>query len=94
VTGAGVAEGVHMQRRFVVVLLGAVVALAGCASSEEWGSWKSQGAHFASAEHLYFSVRNREAAAARVSRQDVARAREEGWWGRPVTVDQEQILER
>jgi hypothetical protein len=93
VTGAVVDEGVPMQRRLVVLLLGGVIALAGCASSEEWATWNGQGSHFASADHLYFSVRNREAAA-RVTRQDVARAREEGWWGRPVTVGQEQILER
>jgi hypothetical protein len=29
-----------------------------------------------------------------VTRQDVAMARNEGWWGKPVTVSQEQILER
>ncbi|MGH7311946.1 MAG: hypothetical protein ACREJV_02150 [Candidatus Rokuibacteriota bacterium] len=91
---AGVEEGVPMQRRFVLLLLGAIIVLAGCATGEEWTTWKSQGAHFASGDHLYFSVRNREVGAARVTRQDVATARSQGWWGRPVTVSQEQILER
>ena len=25
---------------------------------------------------------------------DLARARDEGWWGKPVTITQDQILER
>jgi hypothetical protein len=29
-----------------------------------------------------------------VTRQDIALARDEGWWGKPITVSQEQILER
>jgi hypothetical protein len=83
-----------MLKRYVVPLHGAAMLLAGCATSEEWTTWQSQGAHFASADHLYFSVRNRESGAARVTRQDIGAARSEGWWGRPVTVTQEQILER
>jgi hypothetical protein len=41
-----------------------------------------------------FSVRNREGKDARVSRADINAARTEGWWGKPITVSQEQILER
>jgi hypothetical protein len=44
--------------------------------------------------HLYFSVRNREETVPSVTRHDIARARAEGWWGSPVTVRQEDILER
>jgi hypothetical protein len=29
-----------------------------------------------------------------VTREDIAVARDQGWWGRPITVGQEQILER
>lgn len=83
-----------MLKRFAFPLLGAAMLLAGCATSEEWTAWKNQGAHFASADHMYFSVRNRESGSARVTRQDIGTARSEGWWGRPVTVSQEQILER
>jgi len=81
-----------MLKRFAVPLLGAAMLLAGCATGEEWGTWKNQGAHFASADHMYFSVRN--TGPAKVTRQDINTARTEGWWGRPVTVSQEQILER
>ncbi len=72
----------------------ALLAVAGCATSEEWATWKSHPTHFASGDHLFFSARNREGASPRVTRQDIALAREQGWWGRPVTVSQEQILER
>lgn len=77
-----------------LLLGGALVAVTGCATSEEWAEWKAHPSHFASGSHLGFSVRNREGTAPRVTRQDVALAREEAWWGRPVTVSQEQILER
>ncbi len=78
-----------------LVLVGAVVlATAGCATSEEWTTWKDHPTHFASGDHLFFSTRNQGDAAKRVTRQDIAMARTEGWWGKPVTVSQEQILER
>jgi hypothetical protein len=41
-----------------------------------------------------FSMRNRESKAARVTRADVAMARDQAWWGKAVTVDQAQIIER
>jgi uncharacterized membrane protein YedE/YeeE len=85
-----------MRRHRVKVLLigGVLVAVAGCATGAEWGTWKQHPTHFASGDHMSFSVRNREAAAPRVNRQDIVMARDEGWWGKPITVSQEQILER
>jgi hypothetical protein len=71
-----------------------VLAAAGCATSEEWQTWKDHPTHFASGEHLSFSVKNRDGKSARVTRTDIAMARNEGWWGKPITVGQEQILER
>jgi hypothetical protein len=83
------------SRLVVTAFLGALALLAmGCASSQDMDSWKAHPTHFASGDHLYFSVRNREGAAPRVTRKDIALAREQGWWGRPVAVGQEQILER
>jgi hypothetical protein len=70
------------------------MAVAGCATGEEWAAWKSHPAHFASAEHMVFSVRNREGGTPTVARTDIALAGSEGWWGKTVTVGQEQILER
>jgi hypothetical protein len=77
------------------LLVGAVlVTTAACATSEEWTTWTSHPTHFASGEHMFFSVRNREGKDATVSRRDIALARDESWWGKPITVAQEQILER
>ncbi len=78
----------------LTVAAGALLLGAGCATSEEWATWKAHPTHFASGSHMGFSLRNRDASQARVSRDDLAAAREQGWWGRPVTVGQEQILER
>ena len=71
-----------------------LVTLAGCATTEEWETWKSRPAHFASDSHMRFSVRNRAGTTSRVNREDIATAREEGWWGKAITVSQEAILER
>lgn len=76
------------------LLCGALIVVAGCASNEEWSTWKQHPTHFASGDHGFFSIRNRDDSAKRVTRQDIALARDQGWWGRPITVSQEQIQER
>jgi hypothetical protein len=78
------------------ILLLALVLLtpAGCATNEEWDAWKSRPAHFASTAHMEFSFRNRLGTTSKVTREDIATAREEGWWGKAITVAQEAILER
>jgi hypothetical protein len=78
----------------LLLAAGVVLVTAGCATSEEWATWRQHPAHFASGDHLFFSTRNREGTAPRVTRQDIAMAREQTWWGKPITVGQEQILER
>jgi hypothetical protein len=78
----------------LLVVSAVLVAAAGCASGEEWRTWREHPTHFASGEHLKFSARNKEGGTAHVTRQDIALARDEGWWGKPITVSQEQILER
>jgi hypothetical protein len=78
----------------LLVIGSAVLALAGCATGEEWNTWRDHPTHFASGTHMGFSVRNRDTGTPRVTRQDVAAARNEAWWGKAVTVGQEQILER
>ncbi|HSF05386.1 MAG TPA: hypothetical protein VLG10_06295 [Methylomirabilota bacterium] len=84
----------RLVRVHISLLALLVVALAGCASKEEWETWQSRPAHFASESHMKFSVRNRLGTRSRVTREDIATAREEGWWGRAITVSQEAILER
>jgi hypothetical protein len=76
------------------LLYGALLVVAGCATNEEWATWKSHPTHFASGDHGFFSIRNRDNSSARVTRQDIALARDQAWWGKPITVSQEQIQER
>jgi hypothetical protein len=89
-------ETAAIRRRCVRLVLigGATLLVSACATGEERGTWRQHPTHFASADHLFFSVRNRQGTAPRVTRQDIAMARSEGWWGQPITVGQEQILER
>ena len=76
------------------IVVGSALLLAGgCASSEEWQTWRSNTSHFASKEHFDFSMKNRSGAPT-VTRQDVAMAQSQSWFGKAVTVDQGQILER
>lgn len=82
------------SRLLVVLVTCAGVMIAGCATSNEWRTWKEHPTHFASGDHLSFSIRNTEGREARVTRTQLAEARQEGWWGKPVTVNQERILER
>ena len=76
------------------LLVGSVMlAVVGCATSEEWAEWKAHSAHFASGNHVGFSLRNAEGAPPQVSRTDVAIARTESWWGKAITVSPEQIIQ-
>jgi hypothetical protein len=72
----------HACARALVIALGVVAA--GCASSDEWQTWQTHPAHFASARHLAFSMQSRGDDASTVQERDVAAARDEGWWGRVV----------
>jgi hypothetical protein len=81
-------------RGSLLLLTAVLVASAGCASSEEWNTWYNHRTHFASGEHMNFSLRNSEGGTAKVTRKDITLARDEGWWGKPITVAQEQILEK
>ena len=78
----------------LLLLTAVLLAFGGCATGEEWNTWYTHRTHFASYDHMGFSVRNTEGGTPKVTRQDIALARDEGWWGKPITVSQEQILER
>lgn len=49
-----------MRRSLGLILLLAAVALGGgaCASGEQWKEWTSHSSHFASSDHMWFSLRN------------------------------------
>ena len=76
-----------------LIIAALALTFAACATSEEWADWKGHTSHFASGDHGFFSIRNREGAATKVTRQDVATARDQGWWGKAITVNQSAILE-
>ncbi len=77
------------------IVIGTALLLAGgCATSEEWQTWRSNTSHFASKEHYDFSMKNSGSKSPNVTRQDVALAQQQSWFGKAVTVDQAQILER
>ena len=79
---------------FSIAALPALLLLVGCATTEEWTTWKEHPTHFASGDHLRFSWRNGAEKTARVTRNDVAMARDQAWWGTAITVEQAQIIER
>ncbi len=73
----------------------AVVGLASaCATPAQWAEWRQHSSHFASAEHLGFSVGHQgPAPTAPVTRRHLDRARAEAWWGEPIVVRPEQVVE-
>jgi hypothetical protein len=87
-------EPTMAKKGLLIVLAVAAAGLAGCATGEEWNTWYTHRTHFASGDHMSFSVRTPDTGPARITRKELASAREEGWWGKPVTVSQAEILER
>lgn len=85
-----------MKHRLIstVCLTAGLLLTEGCATGEEWQIWAQHRTHFASGGHLFFSARNLDEASLDVTRRDIVLARRESWWGDPVLVSQEQIVER
>jgi len=84
----------QLYRYVGLILIAIALVSSACATSTEWATWRQHPTHFASNDHLSFSVRNRESQPVRVTRSDLTEARAQGWWGDPVAVSQAQILER
>jgi hypothetical protein len=79
--------------RVFLLLLGAAVAGSACASSEQWAEWRQHSSHFASGDHLFFSMRHQgDNPTPRVSRRDVDEARAQSWWGQPIVVRPDQLF--
>jgi hypothetical protein len=74
------------------VALVVAASLAGCASSEQWKEWRSHSSHFASGDHMTFSIKN-QGKTPRVSAQDQRVASAQSWWGEPVLVRPDQIFQ-
>lgn len=85
-----------MRIRMVTTLtaLAAAATLSGCATSEEWAEWKAHSTHFASDQHMGFSLRNnKDGSNLRVTRADMSAAPKENWWGKALTVSPTQIFQ-
>ena len=74
-----------------LVYLASVAVATGCAS-QDWKEWKSHSSHFASGDHMAFSLKN-QGKTARVSSADTREAAAQSWWGSPVVVRADQIFQ-
>jgi hypothetical protein len=74
-----------------LVFLASVVAATGCAS-EQWKEWRSHSSHFASGDHMAFSLKN-QGKTPKVSSADTRLAASQSWWGSPVVVRADQIFQ-
>ena len=77
--------------RLMLTLITAAFLTSACATSAEWSAWRAHPTHFASADHMAFSLRNRDGDSPQVTRRDVAEARTQAWWGDPVVASSAQI---
>jgi hypothetical protein len=77
----------------VSLLAGVLLAAGACATSEEWSEWLKHPTHFASDQHMGFSLRHTEGSKPRIARRDIEASRKETWWGKAITVSPEQIFE-
>jgi hypothetical protein len=82
------------SRALSLVIIANAVGITACATPIEWAAWRSHSTHFASVDHLTFSLRNRDGEPPPVTRHDTREAQTQGWWGDPVTVSPSQVLAR
>ena len=73
------------------VLLVSAAAAGGCAS-ETWREWRSHSSHFASGDHMMFSLKN-QGKTPKVTSTDTKLAASQSWWGDPVVVRPDQIFQ-
>ena len=83
----------RMRLRVLPLLLGAAVVASACATSEQWAEWRQHSSHFASGDHLFFSMRHQgDNPTPRVSRRDIDEAQTQSWWGQPIVVRPDQLF--
>jgi hypothetical protein len=75
------------DRNWLPMVIALVLVSTGCATHREWAVWRAHPAHFATDNHLSFSVTNAVAGAPRVTPELMQLAKGEGWWGRFVPSD-------
>jgi len=82
-----------IRRRVLLLLVGAALAGTACASSEQWAEWRAHSSHFASGDHLFFSMKHQgENPTPKVRKKDVDEAKTQSWWGQPVVVRPDQLF--
>jgi hypothetical protein len=83
------------RARRAALIVGTLFLTGACATSDEWKEWKAHSSHFASGQHLVFSVVKNptDASPPKVRRSDIEASRAENWWGKAVTVSPEQIFQ-
>lgn len=71
-------------RWWLLLLTAVMFSMSGCATmSEDWSTWTTNPAHFASAHHFTFSMKSHPSEAS-ISEEDMVAAAREEWWGRLV----------
>lgn len=70
------------------------LVFTGCMTEREWGTWRGEWAtwrahptHYASNDHMAFSMTNSVAGAPRITPEMVQQAKIEGWWGLTIPSD-------
>lgn len=75
------------DRNWLPMVMALVLVSTGCATQREWTTWRAHPTHFATDNHLGFSVTNAVAGAPRITPELMAQAKGEGWWGRNIPSD-------
>lgn len=71
------------HRNWLPLTLGFLLVTTGCAATHrEWEVWRAHPTHFATDNHLGFSMSNAVGAAPRVTPELMDRAKAESWWGK------------
>jgi hypothetical protein len=82
-----------LRYRLLLLLLATAAGSAACASGDQWAEWRGHSSHFASGDHLQFSLRHQgENPTPHVTAGDVQKARFQSWWGDPIVVRPDQIF--
>jgi hypothetical protein len=77
----------------LLLLASAALGGGGCATSEQWAEWRSHSSHFASGDHLFFSMKHQGVnPTPKVRSRDVETARAQTWWGEPIVVRPDQLF--
>jgi len=73
-----------MRHRILLpLLLGSVILSTGCAATHrEWEVWRAHRTHYATGNHMTYSMGNVFGRPPRVTPEMMDQARSEGWWGR------------